>query len=156
MNNPNTNRGYSRCLQGRFLPRNPKKYKGNASNIIYRSSFELKFMMRLDKDPNVITWGSEEIIVPYKSPIDNRIHRYFVDFIVTLLNKEGIKETLLIEIKPKKQTQPPTVQKKITKRYINEVRTWGINEAKWKAAEEYCKDRKWKFKILTEKELGVK
>lgn len=156
MNNSPRQGGYGKCLQGRFLPRNPKKYKGDASNIIYRSSYELKFMMRLDQDPNVVSWGSEEIVVPYKSPIDNRMHRYFVDFIVTVINKEGVKETLLIEVKPKKQTEPPKVQKKITKKYINEVKTWGVNEAKWKAAHEFCKDRKWTFKILTEKELGVK
>ena len=113
-------------------------------------------MMRLDADPNIITWGSEEIFIPYRSPIDNKIHRYFVDFIVTKINKDGTKETALIEVKPFRQTQQPKVQKNITKKYITEVKTWGINEAKWKAAQEFCNDRKWKFYIFTEKELGVK
>lgn len=145
-----------KTYKGFFKPKNPNKYKGNPSNIIYRSSWELKFMLRIDQDPNVISWGSEEIIIPYRSPIDNRIHRYFVDFIITVINKQGIKETLLIEIKPKCQTTPPKPQKNVTKRYITEVKTWGVNEAKWKAAKEFCEDRKWKFQILTEKELGVK
>lgn len=142
--------------KGYFKPKNSKKYKGNPTNIIYRSSWELKLMMRLDEDPNIISWGSEEIVIPYRSPLDNKIHRYFVDFIVTKINKQGIKETVLIEVKPAKQTKPPKVQKNITRKYITEVKTWGVNEAKWKAAKEYCDDRKWKFYIFTEKELGVK
>ena len=145
-----------KSYKGYFKPKNSKKYKGNPTNIIYRSSWELKLMMRLDEDPNIISWGSEEIVIPYRSPLDNKIHRYFVDFIVTKINKQGIKETVLIEVKPAKQTKPPKVQKNITRKYITEVKTWGVNEAKWKAAKEYCDDRKWKFYIFTEKELGVK
>lgn len=145
-----------KAYKGYFKPKNSKKYKGNPTNIIYRSSWELKLMMRLDEDPNIISWGSEEIVIPYRSPLDNKIHRYFVDFIVTKINKQGIKETVLIEVKPAKQTKPPKVQKNITRKYITEVKTWGVNEAKWKAAKEYCDDRKWKFYIFTEKELGVK
>lgn len=140
-------------MKGTFKPKNPHKYKGNPTNIIYRSSWELKLMMYLDDTPNIISWGSEEIIIPYRSPIDNKIHRYFVDFVVTKINSNGLKETMLIEVKPLKQTKPPKKQKKITKTYITEVKTWGINEAKWKAANEYCKDRKWSFHIFTEVEL---
>lgn len=145
-----------KTYKGYFKPKNPKKYKGDPTNIIYRSSWECKLMIRLDEDPNVISWGSEEIIIPYRSPIDNKIHRYFVDFIVTKINKEGIKETILIEVKPEKQTKPPKIQKNITRKYITEVKTWGVNEAKWKAAKEFCADRKYKFIILTEHELGIK
>lgn len=142
--------------QGYFKPKNPHKYKGDPTNIIYRSSWELKLMQYLDNRKDVIKWGSEEIIIPYRSPIDGKIHRYFPDFIVTKINKEGILETALIEVKPKSQTQPPKRQSKITKRYITEVKTWGVNEAKWRAALEYCKDRGWTFHIFTEKELGIK
>lgn len=145
-----------KTYKGFFKPKNPTKYKGNPSNIVYRSSWELKLMIRLDEDPNIISWGSEEIVIPYRSPIDNKIHRYFVDFIVTKINKDGSKETVLIEVKPEKQTKPPKIQKNITKKYLTEVKNWGVNEAKWKAAKEYCEDRKWKFYIFTEKELGVK
>ena len=60
---------------------------------------------------------------------------------------------MILEVKPAKQSVEPEVRKKVTKRYINEVMTYGVNQAKWKAAEEYCLDRKWKFKVITEKEL---
>ena len=142
--------------QGYFKPKHPEKYRGDPTNIIYRSSWELKLMIYLDEKNDIIKWGSEEIIIPYRSPIDGKIHRYFPDFIVTKINKDGIKETALIEVKPKSQTQPPKRQNKITKRYLTEVKTWGVNEAKWRAALEYCKDRGWSFHIFTEKELGIK
>lgn len=142
--------------QGYFKPKNPEKYRGNPTNIIYRSSWELKFMFYLDKHPDVIEWGSEELIIPYRSPIDNRVHRYYPDFYIKQKNKDGVVEVIIAEIKPKHQTQEPKKKTKITKSYINEVKTWGINTSKWKAAEEFCKDRKWKFKIITENELGIK
>jgi hypothetical protein len=145
-----------KTYQGYFKPKNPSKYKGDPTNIVYRSSWELKLMMYLDNHSDVINWGSEEIIIPYRSPIDNKIHRYFPDFIVTKINKSGKKETVLIEVKPLSQTKPPKIQEKVTKKYITEVTNWGINEAKWKAADEYCKDRGWAFHIFTEKELGIK
>ena len=146
--------------QGRFKPRNPEKYKGDPTNIIYRSGWELKLMSYLDKHPHVTKWCSEEIIIPYRSPIDGRMHRYFPDFYVEQINKEKRKEKVLIEVKPYAQTQPPKIQNtkknKPTKRYLNEVKTWGINSAKWKAAEEFCKDRGYIFRIITENELGIK
>lgn len=142
--------------QGFFKPRNPEKYKGDPTNITYRSQWELKFMAYIDNHPNVIWWKSEEVIVPYRSPIDNKIHRYFPDFVIFMINKDGRKETVMIEIKPKSQTLEPIKQSKKTKRYINEVYTWGINQAKWKAAAEYCADRGWKFQIMTEDHLGIR
>lgn len=142
--------------QGYFKPKNPQKYRGDPSNIIYRSSWELRFMMYLDDHPDVIQWQSEEFFIPYKSPIDGRWHRYFPDFLIKKRNKEGLTETVLVEIKPLAQTKPPKKQDKVTKRYITEVKTWGVNEAKWKAALEFCKDRKWTFHIFTEKDLNIK
>lgn len=146
-----------KTYHGYYKPQNPKKYRGDPTNIIYRSRWESLLMQHLDSHPDVISWGSEEIVVPYRSPIDNRMHRYFVDFIVTTLNKQGLKETCLIEVKPAVQTRPPvlTEGKKKSRRYIQEVMTWGVNEAKWKAATAYCDERGWKFKIFTEKELGI-
>ena len=146
----------AKSYQGYFKPKNPQKYKGDPTNIVYRSSWELKLMTYLDLHKDIVTWGSEELIIPYRSPIDNKIHRYFPDFIVTKINKEGKKETALIEVKPAAQTKPPKKQEKVTRKYITEVTTWGINEAKWKAANEYCKDRGWSFHIFTERELGIK
>ena len=98
-------------MKGMFKPRNPKKYNGNPTNIIYRSQWELKYMMELDADKNVIKWSSEEVIIHYISPIDNRWHRYFVDFHVVRINKQGLEINQLIEIKPKKQTMPPVKKK---------------------------------------------
>jgi hypothetical protein len=142
--------------QGKFNPKNPHKYKGDPTNIIYRSSWELKVMIKFDNEPNIIWWKSEEIAIPYRSPIDGKIHRYFPDFIVQVKNKDGKLEILMIEIKPFKQTQEPKKQKTPSKKYLKEVFTWGINSAKWSAAKEYCKDRGYKFCIFTEKELDIK
>ena len=110
----------------------------------------------LDTHPDVIEWASEEFSIPYLSPIDNKVHRYFPDFWVKMKNKQGVIETIVVEIKPKKQTEPPKPQKKKTKTYIQEVRTWGINNSKWQHAKKFCEDRKWKFQIMTENELGIK
>lgn len=142
--------------QGKFKPRNPKKYRGDPSNIVYRSSWELKVMNNFDRHPDVLEWSSEEIVVPYISPIDGRKHRYFIDFFVKKRNPDGKVECCLIEVKPKAQTKPPKVQKRVTPRYINEVKTWGVNQAKWDAAEDYCMSKGWKFLIFTETEIGVK
>lgn len=143
------------AYKGKFKPKNVQKYKGNPTNIIYRSLWELKLMRYLDDHPDVVSWSSEEIVIPYKSPIDGRYHRYFPDFKITKKNKDGTLSTLLIEVKPQNQTRPPQVQSKPTKKYINEVATWGINQAKWKAALEYCEERNWNFTVMTEKELGI-
>ena len=144
--------------KGYYKPRNPDKYRGDPTNIVYRSRWESILMARLDQDPNVLWWQSEETIIPYRSPIDNRIHRYFVDFIVKVRNAEGKTKTLLVEVKPAKQTKPPVISEAVkrNKRILNEIATWGVNSAKWKAAKEYCKDRGYEFIIMTEKELGVK
>jgi hypothetical protein len=146
------------AYQGKFKPQNPSKYLGDSSNIVYRSHWELRLMSYLDKHPNVTKWASEEVVIPYKSPIDGRYHRYFPDFYVEQINKDNKKEKLLIEVKPKYQTVPPVVQsgKKPTRRYITEVQTWGVNKAKWEAASEFCKDKGWQFQLMTEEHLGIK
>lgn len=143
------------AYSGRFIPKNPKKYIGDHKNIIYRSSWECRMMNWLDQNDNVLSWASEELIVPYISPVDNRYHRYFPDFIIKLRTKDGKTKTMMIEVKPKKQTQEPEPRKRKTKQYINEVVTWSINQSKWKAAEEYCLDRGWEFKLITEDHLGL-
>ncbi len=140
--------------KGRFTPKNPKKYAGDPGNIVYRSLWELKVMKYLDENNNVIHWASEELVIPYVSPVDNKVHRYFPDFIVKVLNKEGKETTLVLEVKPEKQTRPPS-QKRKTKQFLKEVVAYTINEAKWKAAEMFCLEHGWKFKIITEKELGI-
>lgn len=111
-------------------------------------------MNYLDGCDDITQWSSEEFCIPYKSPIDGRTHRYFPDFWIRKTNNEGRTETLVVEIKPKSQTQPPSTKNKATKSYINEVITWGTNSSKWKAAEQFCSERSWKFVVLTEKDLG--
>jgi hypothetical protein len=140
--------------KGKYKPSYPKKYKGDPTNIIYRSLWERKFMVYCDTREHILEWGSEEICLPYRSPIDNRIHRYFPDFYIKV-NENGVIKKYLIEIKPKKQTVEPKVQKRKTKGYIYEVVEYAKNQAKWKAAKEFCEDRQWQFKIITEDELGI-
>lgn len=143
--------------KGFFRPINPSKYKGDPTKIVYRSSWELKLMSELDKNPEVLEWNSEEIVIPYKSPIDDRKHRYFPDFWVKKRNRsDGKIVECLIEVKPKSQTVPPKVQKNVTKKYINEVTTWGVNSAKWDAARSYCRNRNMDFLIMTEDHLDIK
>jgi hypothetical protein len=110
-------------------------------------------MVYCDEKSWILEWSSEEIVVPYKSPIDNRWHRYFVDFWIKYRKSNNEIKTLLIEVKPDAQTRPPVKKDKVTRRFLTEVQTWGINQAKWNAAHEYCLDRNWEFKILTEKDL---
>lgn len=147
----------SKYTQGRFHPQNPGKYKGDLQNIIYRSSWELKFMQWCDRNPNVIEYASEEFCIPYLSPIDGRVHRYFPDFIMKVKEQSGEIKKYIIEIKPKRQTVPPVqTSKKRNKTFINEVKTYVVNDAKWKAAEEWCKDHLLEFMIITEDQLGIK
>jgi len=143
------------AYKGFFRPRNANKYIGDPTNIIYRSRWELLLMSYLDKHPGVIKWGSEELVIPYRDPIDGNVHRYFPDFIVKKKQKNGKIRTVVIEVKPYKETIEPEKRSRITKKYLNEVRTWGKNQAKWAAAEEYCKDRGWDWQIMTEYELGL-
>lgn len=143
------------AYSGRFIPKNPKKYVGDANNIIYRSSWECKVMSWLDQNDSIISWASEECIVPYVSPVDGRPHRYFPDFIVKVKTKTGTFKTMMLEVKPKKQTIQPEPRKRVTKQYITEVTTYAVNQAKWKAATEFCLDRGWEFKLVTEDHLGL-
>lgn len=146
----------AKYYQGKYKPKNPLKYVGDPTDIIYRSSWELKFMMWCDSNPNVIKWSSETTIIPYVCPTDNRPHRYFVDFKIQVRTSTDALKTYLVEIKPDAQTRPPETPKRKTKRYITEVMTWGKNDAKWRAAREFCKDRGYEFIILTEHHLGIK
>ena len=140
---------------GIFRPRNIKKYRGDYRNIIYRSSWEKVFMRYCDKNSNILEWGSEETIIPYRSPLDQRIHRYFPDFYIKVRDNDGKAKKYIIEITPKKQCIEPKVQKRKTKKYVREVMEYAKNQAKWKAAREYCADRHLEFKILTEDNLPV-
>ena len=141
--------------KGKYYPSFPRKYKGDPTNIVYRSLWERKFMVYCDKNQNILEWASEEIAIPYRSPIDNRVHRYFPDFYMKVKETNGKIKNYMIEVKPAKQTIPPKKPKRQTKGYIREAYEYAKNQAKWKMAKEYCADRQWEFKVVTEKELGV-
>lgn len=143
------------AYKGKFKPINPKKYRGDPDNIIYRSRWESRFMGFLDRDPGIIEWSSEEFYIPYRCKTDNKMHRYFPDFKVKVRTKTGIK-IQVIEIKPHGQTIKPQKPPKITKRYINEALTYAKNTSKWDFAREWCASRGYDFIILTEKHLNLK
>ena len=140
---------------GRYRVKNLHKYVGDASFIRYRSLWERQVFRWLDDNASVLSWNSEEVVVPYRCKTDNKVHRYFVDLYV----KFDDKKTYLIEIKPKKQTQPPKQSARKTKKYLNEVMTYVKNQSKWEAANSFAKDRGMIFQIWTEdtiKGLGIK
>jgi len=145
----------TKYYSGKYKVINREKYKGDPDNVIYRSSWEIKVFSWLDNNKDVISWGSEEFCISYLSPVDNKIHRYFPDIIVKVRTQNNDIKVMVLEIKPKKQTQPPKQPKRITKQFINEVATYGVNQAKWKAANEYCLDRGWEFRVITEDDLGL-
>lgn len=142
--------------KGLFKPKNPQKYLGNVNNIVWRSTWEKKFLTYCDLNENVLEYSSEEISIPYLDPTTNRIRRYFPDVYMKVKDKDGQIKKYLIEIKPKRQTLPPPTSQRKTKKYLNEVYTYAKNESKWKAAKEFCLDNGWEFKIITEYELGLK
>ena len=128
--------------KGKFKPKNKAKYRGDSTKIIYRSGWELRFMRYLDQSSSIMKWSSEEIVVPYRSPLDGKTHRYFPDFWIRIKSADGTIKESLIEIKPKHQTGPPKggppKDRRKRRRYLREIKTWGVNEAKWKAAMSYC------------------
>ena len=142
--------------KGKYRPTHPEKYKGDPTNIIWRSLWERKFCVYCDSNTNIIEWQSEEFCIPYRSPIDNKVHRYFPDFFIKYKDTDGKIKSSLIEVKPLRQTAPPVKPKRQTKKYLSEAFEYAKNQAKWQAAREYCKDRMWEFKVLTEKELNIK
>ena len=141
--------------QGKFKPKNPIKYKGSPTNIIYRSSWEHKFMQWCDKTENVIWWQSEERRIPYWDPISEKYRNYFPDFYFLFQRSDGTRQLELVEVKPAKQTKPPKKPKKQTKAWVEEVKTYVTNKAKWEAATEWCEDHRSNFRLITEHELKI-
>jgi len=144
------------AYKGKYKPKHPEKYAGNPDNIIYRSLLERRFMVFCDNTPYILKWASEELGIPYISPVDNRVHKYFVDFIIEVVQKTGLSQVYLVEIKPSRQcVSPKATQKKSKRTFLNETKTWLVNSSKWEAATEYAKKNNWEFKIITEKTLKV-
>ena len=137
--------------KGFYRVKNPAKYEGDFKNVVYRSHWEMQVFRWCDTNDQVLKWSSEEIVVPYWLPLDKKYHRYFVD--VKYTTKEG---TFLVEIKPKKQTIPPKEPQRKTKGYIYEAMEYAKNQSKWEVAKEWCEDRGYEFKILTEEDLNIR
>jgi|TARA_R100001163_G_C4946908_1_gene116327 hypothetical protein len=141
------------AYKSRYRPQNVNKYMGDPHKIICRSMWERKVCKYLDSNKNILRWSSEEISIPYYSTVDRKMRRYYPDFLIEKKGKENEIDTILIEVKPLKQTIRPKRGKKTKKSYLNECMTYETNLAKWKYAREYCKQRGWKFLILTEKDI---
>ena len=144
-----------KSYKGKFRPKQPQKYKGDANMCFYRSLWERRVMTFCDENDSVVEWSSEEVVVPYISPLDGRRHRYFVDFWVRIRKPDGTVEESLIEVKPKKQTMKPQqpTTKRVSRSKITEIKNWLVNSAKWSAARDYCENRGWSFRILTEENI---
>jgi len=143
------------AYKGKFTPKHPEKYVGDAKNIVYRSLWERNTFRWIDANSSIVYWNSEELIVPYVCETDKKVHRYYMD--LWFQTRDG--KNYMIEIKPKKQTQPPKTPKRKTRRYIKESLTFVKNQSKWKAASEFALDRGWTFEVWTEdtlKQLGIK
>jgi 23S rRNA-/tRNA-specific pseudouridylate synthase len=136
------------AYSGRYIVENKKKYAGDPNNVIYRSLWERDVFKWLDRNPKVKKWSSEEIVIPYYYDIDKKYHRYFPDIKIVFEDR-----TILVEIKPAKETAPPKKAGKNQRQYLNEAVTYVKNMNKWEAAQSFCKDRKWEFQIWTEETL---
>ena len=141
--------------KGKYKVINYKKYKGDPTGVVWRSLWERKFMKWCDSNSNVLQWWSEEIAIPYYDPIQKKWRRYFPDFWIKIQEGDGKIKSYLIEVKPQRQVEGPKPQKKHTKTYLREVYEYATNKAKWAAANDYCNDRLWEFKLVTERELKV-
>ena len=140
--------------QGVFNPQNKEKYKGTLP-ILYRSGLELRFMKWVDANPNILTWGSETIIIPYQNPLTGRVSRYFTDFNITMKDKNGGEaKKFIIEVKPFAQTLPPNQKQKNKKTLRYQQAEYIKNQAKWQSARAFCEAKNSSFVILTEKHLG--
>lgn len=164
---PNLNSKYQ---QGYFTPTNSEKYRGDSSKIIFRSSWELRFMNWVDLHPNISKWSSEPVAIKYNNPCaklvngqyTSAVHNYYVDFFITV-TKENTIQSWLIEIKPGMQvptteqmmrlskmiTEGNKTDKKIN-RYNHELKTLLVNRAKFLAAKKFAEDRGCKFAICDE------
>ena len=135
--------------QGYYRLHHPEKYVGDPSKVIFRSSWEQSMCRFLDHNPNILRWSSEEIYIPYIKPTDGKVHRYFPDYWVEYKDRYGQIVQEILEVKPNDQVHPN--QKKRLTEY--DKITYAINVSKWKAATDFCKKRKIKFRILTEKQM---
>ena len=141
---------------GKYKIRNKDKYVGDIHECVYRSSWEHRYMKYLDGRSNVLEWGSETVIIPYYNPVDKKTRRYFVDFYVKVISKNGQLKKYIIEIKPHSQCLPPKKPSRRTAKYNNALKAYVTNQCKWRAARKWAEKRDWEFIVITEKELGIR
>jgi hypothetical protein len=144
---------------GKFRLKHPEKYRGNPQNVVFRSLWEYKVMLLLDTNPQVIWWQSEELFIPYQSPVPPfQMRRYFPDFVAAIRQPDQTVKTFMLEVKPLAQTEPPIrpsgkPSKRKYARYLEEGYTFATNQKKWQEAQKYCQQRGYQFAVLTEREL---
>ena len=143
----------NRWLKGKYVPQNPKKYKGDINKITYRSSWERTFMVWADSTPEILAWSSETVNIPYYDPVQRKERTYVMDFRIVTKQSDGTNKVFLVEIKPEKQTKKPRGGNKSEKTMLTEQTAWITNQAKWAAAEKVCKALGWGFVIFTERDL---
>ena len=140
---------FQKTHKGRYPLKNPSKYQGDPKNVIYRSGWERAMMTWLDLNPDVLKWQSEEFHILYQDSATKEVHRYFPDFKITFTNGN----TVILEIKPKKEVLPPKKLGKSKGRYLQEVLTYSKNQSKWLYANAYAKKHGWVFLVWTEETL---
>ncbi len=149
---PNKTASKSSYVQGVYRVKNPDKYVGDLKKVVYRSSWELSMHEFLDSNPNILQWASEEVAIPYIHPGDGRIHKYFPDYWIKYRNKSGEVVQEIVEVKPSNQVAPPR-HKKLTRGALFEQKRYAVNDAKWRYATQWCKERGMLFRVITEKNM---
>lgn len=135
------------AVYGKFIPKHPEKYVGDADKIFFRSLWETKVMQWMDTRSSITKWGSEEISIPYVSPLDGKVHRYFPDFFIEYVNTEGKVIREILEVKPLHESDSKYAKSDRSKNALK------VNESKWRAATRYCEERGMSFRVLTEKSI---
>lgn len=146
--------GENRPRQGYFRPANPEKYMGDINKIIFRSSWEFKFLKWCDLSPTIVKYSSEPIGIIYHNPLDKRPHRYYVDFYIIVKDPNGNEYKYLVEVKPNKYINPPKkpdrMTDKATANYVYAAKQYIVNQAKFEAAKNFASQKGIKFGIITE------
>jgi hypothetical protein len=144
---------YKSKYKGLFVPKNPAKYHGDSSRIVFRSLWERRCMVMFDEDDRILKWNSEELIIPYRSPKDQEIHRYFPDFVLQVKLADGNTKVQVVEVKPASKLIAPVPKKRVTQKFLHDVLDYEVIQSKKRAAEAYCADRGWQYVILTENDI---
>lgn len=159
----------SRSKKGVYNPINPDKYVGDVNDVVYMSSWELKFMIYCDNRSEIIRWGSEAFHIPYimerknqeTGVIKKTNHKYWPDFYMEVLdpNSPGGVKKIVVEVKPSNETVQPVPPKKFStkamKNFEYAIVSFQKNMYKWERAKTFCEDRGMTFMIITEKHLGL-